>query len=564
MQDNKVKSTKTEGIGFAPILRHYYERSGIAGIIDKNVPLDPRRKILTHGEACIAMITGILCQVFQLYNFCRFSEETTVLDVILPGIASGEYFDDRLGDTLDAIYAIGLGNLEMLITKNIMNEFNIGCDIVHNDTTSASVYGNYNNGNDGGSIEITYGFSKKHRQDLKQLIWSLSVSTDHAFPLFQQAYSGNTADVDTYVEQWHNLIDLLDREDFLFVADSKLVTAENITHINDNDGFFLAPLPMYESYKKAYHKALDQHDLEILIPYKDKINRGFEVSLAVKHNEENYLFRMIILYDHGLFARKKRTMDNRIDKTKTAFAELRGKLNKYNLKTRQDIESACNSILKKYYSAELFEYKINNNPEITYKNEKKGRPSKNTEVKKVEIIKDCYSIDLSFKEEVYQDELYRCGYYPLITNMPDETFSIKDAMLNHKNQYKSEHINRRAKGPYRLEPIYLHTPKRIEAYLFLFKLALQLIVLIERTARKNITKRDKGLDNFRPNRKDVRNPKTEYLLKEFQYIVQVMILFSNGDTHYSVSELKDLQKEILDILEVPHSCFTYDYLFDTS
>ncbi|MCP3678805.1 MAG: hypothetical protein GY782_00240, partial [Gammaproteobacteria bacterium] len=118
-----------------------------------------------------------------------------------------------------------------------------------------------------------------------------------------------------------------------------------------------------------------------------------------------------------------------------------------------------------------FEYKINNNPEITYKNEKKGRPSKNTEVKKVEIIKDCYSIELSFKEEVYQDELYRCGYYPLITNMPDETFSIKDAMLNHKNQYKSEHINRRAKGPYLLEPIYLHTPKRIEAYLFLFKLA---------------------------------------------------------------------------------------------
>jgi hypothetical protein len=27
-----------------------------------------------------------------------------VLDVILPGIRPEEYFDDRLGDTLDAIY----------------------------------------------------------------------------------------------------------------------------------------------------------------------------------------------------------------------------------------------------------------------------------------------------------------------------------------------------------------------------------------------------------------------------------------------------------------------------
>ena len=35
------------------------------------------------------------------------------------------------------------------------------------------------------------------------------------------AYSENTADVDTYVEQWQSLIDLLHDSEFLFVADSK-------------------------------------------------------------------------------------------------------------------------------------------------------------------------------------------------------------------------------------------------------------------------------------------------------------------------------------------------------
>jgi len=98
--------------------------------------------------------------------------------------------------------------------------------------------------------------------------------------------------------------------------------------------------------------------------------------------------------------------------------------------------------------------------------------------------------------------------------------------------------------------------------LFLFKIALQLLVLIERTARENIAKRDKGLNNFRPNRKDVRNPKSEYLLKEIQYIVLGKILLQNGNIHYFVSELKDLQDQILKILEVPCLCFTYDYLFD--
>lgn len=69
---------------------------------------------------------------------------------------------------------------------------------------------------------------------------------------------------------------------------------------------------------------------------------------------------------------------------------------------------------------------------------------------------------------------------------------------------------------------------------------------------------------FTLNRKDVRNPKTEYLLKEFQYIVSGEIRLSSGDTHYFVSELNELQKDILEILEVPLSCFTYEYLFDTS
>ena len=46
----------------------------------------------------------------------------------------------------------------------------------------------------------------------------MSVSSDSAFPLFQQAFSGDTADVDTYIKQWQNLIDLLGRQDFLFVG----------------------------------------------------------------------------------------------------------------------------------------------------------------------------------------------------------------------------------------------------------------------------------------------------------------------------------------------------------
>jgi len=141
--------------------------------------------------------------------------------------------------------------------------------------------------------------------------------------------------------------------------------------------------------------------------------------------------------------------------------------------------------------------------------------------------------------------------------------SIEEAMLAHKNQYKCEHINRRAKSSLNIEPIYLQTPERIEAMLFLFKIALQLVVLIERTARANIKKVDKGLDNFMPNKKDVRNPSTEYMLAEFEFVVRGKVPLPGGEVAGFVSELNPLQKNILDILEIPVECYTYEYLFDT-
>jgi len=561
MSTSIIKSVQTQGVGFAPILRHYFDKCDIIKILDDNVLLDPRRKILTHGQASVAMITGILFQALALYRLCKFADETTILDVILPGIAPDEYFDDRLADTLDAIFDYGIGNLETLITQKMISEFDIQSDLCHNDTTSASVYGECNNNRTNDSIKITFGYSKKHRKDLKQLVWSLSVSSDSAFPLFQKVYSGNTADVETYVAQWKNLIDLLGVRDFLYVGDSKLITCENMAHIHNNEGFFIAPAPMYESYKKTFYDALDQHDHEVLISYKDQINRGFEVPLTVMYEDKEYLFRMIILYDHGLFARKQRTLKNRVEKTNNAFKELSKKLNKYKLKTEESIDKVCASILKKYQVTDFFEYKIEDHPVVTYKNKKRGRPSKNTE--KVTVTKNHFKVKLIFNGVAFESALGYCGYYPLITNKTRESLSIEAAMMAHKNQYKSEHTNRRAKSSYKLEPIYLHTPERIEAFLFLFKIALQLIVLIERSARTNIAKRDKGLDNFMPNRKDVRNPKTEYLLTEFQYIVRGEMVLPDKNTYGFVSELNNLQKDILSVLEVPLECFTYEYLFDT-
>ena len=564
MKTPVIKNVQTQAVGFAPILRYYFDQCGIAKIIDDHVELDPRRKILTHGQAAVAMITAILFQVMQLYRICKFATEKTVLKVLLPQIEADQYFDDRLADTLDALFGYGIGDLDMLITANMIDVFQIQTQACHNDTTSVSMYGDADNNKTEQSIQITYGHSKKHRKDLKQLIWSMSVSSDHAFPLFQQAYSGNTADVTTYVEQWQRLIDLIGRRDFLYVADSKLITHQTMAHIHDNGGFFVAPAPMYESYKKVFEDALDNHDRQWLIDYKQRFNRGFEVPMDFKYEDKDYRLRMIILFDHGLFARKQKTLQNRIDKTQKAFEQIAGKLNRYKLKSYDAIDKACSAILKKNHTKAFFNYRIINEPITTYKNKHRGRPSKKAKPEQVAVVQDHFKLELILDQNALDQAFSRCGYYPLFTNQSPEQLSIEDAMLAHKKQYKSEHTFRRAKGPFSIEPVYLHTPERIEAFLLLFKIALQMVVLIERTARKNIRQRDYGLDNFMPNRVDVRNPRSEYMLKEFEDIVKGELPLPDGNTYGFVSELNTLQRDILSVLEVPLNYYEYQYLFDSS
>jgi transposase len=562
--ENVIKNVHTQSVGFAPILAHYFKKCGIQPIIDENIPTDRRRKVLTHGQAAVAMITAILFQVMQLYRICRFASEKKVLNVLLPQIKPQEYFDDRLADSLDALFDFGIGDLEVLITQHMIQAFEIQSPACHNDTTSVSVYGDADNNQTDQSIRIGFGHSKKHRSDLKQLIWSMSVSSDHAFPLFQKAYSGNTADVSTYVEQWHKLIELLGYRDFLYVADSKLISHQSMAHIQDHEGFFVAPAPMYESYKAVFEKALDEHEQEWLIAYKGRLNRGFEVPMSFEYEKKQYLLRMIILFDHGLCARKRKSLDERIEQSRTEFQQLAPKLNRYTLKTAQAIDKACAQILKTNRTASFFTYRIINQPVCTYKNKHRGRSPKGATPEQIAVLKDHFHVQLTFDQQAYQRALSRCGYYPLLTNQQTEKLSIEEAMLAHKKQYKSEHTYRRAKGPLSIEPIYLHTPERIEAFLFLFKIALQMVVLIERTARESIQQRDRGLEGFMPNRKDVRNPRSEYLLKEFEDIVRGQMPLPDGQTYGFISELKPLQRDILSILQVPPCCYDYAFLFDSS
>ena len=90
-----------------------------------------------------------------------------------------------------------------------------------------------------------------------------------------------------------------------------------------------------------------------------------------------------------------------------------------------------------------------------------------------------------------------------------------------------------------------------------------MLVLFERTARENIDDRDRCLDKFKPSRKDVRNPSSNFMLKEFEDIVQGQMKLPDGNNYGFVSALNELQKDILSVLNVPLHYYDYQYLIDS-
>ena len=147
-----------------------------------------------------------------------------------------------------------------------------------------------------------------------------------------------------------------------------MISHQSIAHFHDNDGFFVAPAPMCESYKTLFEDALESHDREWLIHCMGGFIRGFEVPMGFSYEGSDYRLRMIILFDHGLRPRKQKSLQGRIDKTKAAFEQLVGKLNRYQFKSYDAIDKACSAILKKNQITSFSTYRITNEPLTINKN----------------------------------------------------------------------------------------------------------------------------------------------------------------------------------------------------
>ena len=117
--------------------------------------------------------------------------------------------------------------------------YKIEQSFVHHDTTSVTVYGDYDlyqDTNHSHPFVITRGFNKDHRRDLKQIVHSL-LCVDRGVPVSAKL-NGNESDKvinKNLLSEVSKKMRELGQDDPVYVGDSALVTEDNLELLADGE-----------------------------------------------------------------------------------------------------------------------------------------------------------------------------------------------------------------------------------------------------------------------------------------------------------------------------------------
>jgi transposase len=200
------------------------------------------------------LIQNIILSPAPLYRIAQWARPIDPPGLGLSETEKESINDDRIARSLDELASPRARSLFFRLALHIIRQFELDTYRIHNDTTTVTFYGNYK-----GSYrdpQITHGINKDHRADLKQLVFGLNATADGAVPISHELYSGNRTDDTIHRNNVDRLRQILGREDFIYVADSKLCTRKNLRHVASYGGKFVTVLPRTRAEDRHFRRLL--------------------------------------------------------------------------------------------------------------------------------------------------------------------------------------------------------------------------------------------------------------------------------------------------------------------
>ncbi len=537
-----------------PIIKDYALKLGIVETINQMIPSQMNED---PGTIFLGMILDTLSGRTPLYRLDEFFKNQDT-ELLLGKMISPKAFEDyNVARVLDKAYSVGSIKIFTEISKNALLKFDIDTRHVSFDTTSVSVYGDYEFYNkDAQNIpfSITNGKSKDHRPDLKQFLISM-LCVDKSIPIMGKPEDGNGSDktinnkVLSTVSK-HMAKCGIAEGSFIYIADSAMVTGANLSQIGDSI-LFISRLPAtYNECNRVIKQAVEKDawvDLGVLAVTKPTKNRPATHYKARESTVELHgtKYRAIVVHSSAHDRRRQKRIERNLKKDHKACESKLKELSKKEFNCYADAKSAMDDLLKfnsKYHSMNL---RIEELPKY-----KSGRPPKG--VKKVNKI--LYLVDGAIEEKSKAVELFRkeAGCFVLLTNVPKKGDMGHDT-LSVLKAYKDQHgIERNfgfLKDPVIVNSIFLKKAERIEALGLVFLISLLIWRLIEHSMRDFIERSGKDLPGWKKRR--TKRPTSFMLVTKF---AGVMIL-KVGNERIMNTPLTQQQKEYLNALGISSDVF---------
>jgi transposase len=466
--------------------------------------------------------------------------------------------DDRVGRCLDRLFDADVASLTLAVVTHAVAEFAVTLDELHNDSTTVTFHGAYAEATEGATMRgrpttaITWGHNKDHRPDLKQLLYILTVSRDGGVPVQFRIDSGNRTDDRTHRATWELLCQLTGRRDFLYVADCKLATADNMAYLHQHGGRFLSVLPRRRSEDASFRAAVGQGQITWKRIHEKKDEDGevvdrYSVAEQPALSAEGY--RLIWCHSTRKAELDALARHQQVERALLELSELRLKLSSPRTRYRErgKVEAAVAAILEARGATRWILIEIGETTEETYRQERRGRPNPHTRYVKEEKrrVVLTYRIDhVSLAAETCVD-----GIFPLITN--ELSLSDADLLLAYKRQPAIEKRFAQLKTDFEVAPVYLKNVGRIQSILCLYFLALLTEALLERELREAM--RRTGVESLPlyPEGRASRRPTARRVIDLFEEVQRHELIEGDKAAVVFTTQLSRLQRQILHLLGVP-------------
>jgi transposase len=540
-------------LGAHPIIEHYLQKLRIGDLIATYIPQDQRVKLPIERTLSL-LIHNILTAPMPIYAIADWLAPLDEHCLGLEPAQVGCIDDDRVGRALERFYRGRHKDVFFHLALRAIKTFGLHCGQIHQDTTTVTFSGQYAGWR--APEELTHGHNKDHRPDLKQLVLGLSVTADGSVPLVHQIYPGNQTDDRLHPDNHQRLRRLLQRADFIYVADCKLATQENLRRLAGCGGRFVSVMPRTRKEDSDFRQRVRKNQVQWVHLLSRKNNRQPDSKTDHYHLAQGQYqasgYRLLWIRSTQKAEQDAQSRTRRLSQSLEALRGVQSRLNTYKLKNRPAIEQALRDILEEHDTQAWIGYQIQVHRECQKHFTKRGRPKGGQEGQL--SWKPYFSVCFNVDRQALEEESLSDGVFPLITNLEAASHSAKRVLEIYKFQPFLEKRHSQLKTCQQITPVLLKKDERVVAYLHLHVMALMVATLIERQLRRAMSQCSVPTLPLYPEDRPCRYPTLFDVVRVFRGVERYEVLEGDRATLFPAN-LSPLQRQLLELLEVPISLY---------